>query len=211
MICERVLEAVRSNHAELLIIGTQGKTEVGRMALGSIARRLLAKAPCPVMTIPPDAELWLQWAGCWRTVLAATDFSPASIGALKCAHQAALRRLITLHVSGCQKERDCSNCRGRLRFIAPFNESHTVPVEHLVISGSAGEVIADCAQKYAVDLIVLGSPANELAEEDLETSTILQVISNVSCPVLCVPVMHCAESTIALIQEVAFTQEVAFA
>lgn len=203
-ICERILEAVRNNHADLLIIGTQGKTEAGRMALGSIARRLLAKAPCPVMTVSPDAEPSLPWAGCWRRVLAATDFSPASIAALKCAHQAALRQLITLHVSGCQREGDCSSCRGRLRFLAPFNESHTVPVEHLVISGSAGEVIADYARKYAVDVVVLGSPANELSEEELNTSTVLQVISNVGCPVLCVPEMHRHNSAAACIGEVAY-------
>jgi hypothetical protein len=35
--------------------------------------------------------------------------------------------------------------------------------------------------------VVLGSPENELAEEDFATSTVLQVISKVKCPVLCLP------------------------
>ena len=42
------------------------------------------------------------------------------------------------------------------------------------------------------DLVVLGSPVNELAEADLYTSTVLQVISKVSCPVLCVPYVPAA-------------------
>jgi nucleotide-binding universal stress UspA family protein len=203
-ICERILEAVKNRHADLLIVGTQGKSEAGRMALGRVARRLLAKAPCPIMTVSPDAEASLPWAGCWRRVLAATDFSPASIEALRCAHQLALRQLIALHVSGCKRESDCSSCLGRLRFIAPFNESHTVPVEHIVISGNAGEMIAEHVRKFGVDLVVLGSPANELAEGDLETSTVLQVISSVACPVLCVPQMGQFATPNHLIREVAF-------
>ena len=205
-ICERILEAVKNSDADLLMLGTQGKTEAGRVALGKIARRLLAKAPCPVMTVSPGAEASLPWAGCWRRVLAATDFSTASISALQCAHQLALRQLIALHVPGCpgDSDRDCSCCKGRLRFIAPFNESHTVPIEHVVIPGNAGETIAECAQKYGVDLVVLGSPANELAEEDLETSTVLQVISSVTCPVLCVPATHRSIENADVIQEVTF-------
>ena len=203
-ICERILEALRYHKADLLIIGTRGKTEAGRLALGTIARRLLAKAPCPVMTVSPYAESSLPWAGCWRRVLAATDFSPASIAALTSAHQSSLRQLITLHVSSCQSEEKCSNCRGKLRFMAPFNESHTVPVEHHVISGNAGEIIPEYARKFDVDLIVLGSPTNELAAEDEAMSTVLQVIANVSCPVLCVPFRQHTPTAKDLIEEVAF-------
>jgi hypothetical protein len=38
--------------------------------------------------------------------------------------------------------------------------------------------------------VVLGSPENELAEEDFATSTVLQVISKVKCPVLCLPLVE---------------------
>lgn len=37
------------------------------------------------------------------------------------------------------------------------------------------------------DLVVLGSPENELSAEDFILSTVLQVISRVACPMLCVP------------------------
>jgi nucleotide-binding universal stress UspA family protein len=74
----------------------------------------------------------------------------------------------------------------RLRFVAPFNESHKVPVEHIVASGSAGKVIAEYAEKFGADLVVLGSLENELAEEDF---AVLQVISKVKCPVLCLPLV----------------------
>jgi nucleotide-binding universal stress UspA family protein len=187
IVCERILQAMSEHHAELLLLGTRAKTEAGRVALGTVARQLLARSRCPIMTISPDALNSLPWAGCWRRVLAATDFSPASIRALHCAHQVALRQLVLLHVPRGENGLEDVRCLERLRFLAPFNESHTVPVEHIVASGSAGKVIADYAEKFAADLVVLGSPENELAEEDFATSTVLQVISKVKCPVLCSP------------------------
>jgi len=75
----------------------------------------------------------------------------------------------------------------RLRFLAPFNESHTVPVEHVVAPGEAGAVIAEQADRMHADLVVLGAPVDELQDEDFATSTVLQVVANVNCPVLCVP------------------------
>jgi nucleotide-binding universal stress UspA family protein len=187
IVCDRILQTITEHHAELLLLGTRAKTEAGRVALGTVARQLLARSRCPIMTVSPDALNSLPWAGCWRRVLAATDFSPASIRALQCAHQVALRQLVLLHVPQGEKGIDDLRCLERLRFLAPMNESHTVPVEHVVTSGSAGTLIADYAEKFGADLVVLGSPENELAEEDFATSTVLQVISKVKCPVLCLP------------------------
>ena len=188
IVCDRILQAVKDYKADLLVLGTGAKTEAGRVALGTVARQLLARSRCPILTVSPDAAKSVPWAGCWRRVLAATDFSPASIRALQCAHQVALRQLILLHVQEGEPEAGGAHCRERLRFLAPFNESHTVPVEHIVEVGNAADLINHYAQKFAVDLLVLGSPERELAEEDFHLSTVLQVISKVPCPVLCLPV-----------------------
>jgi nucleotide-binding universal stress UspA family protein len=188
IVCDRILQAVKDYKADLLVLGTGAKTEAGRVALGTVARQLLARSRCPILTVSPDAAKSVPWAGCWGRVLAATDFSPASIRALQCAHQVALRQLILLHVQEGEPEAGGAHCRERLRFLAPFNESHTVPVEHIVEVGNAADLINHYAHKFAVDLLVLGSPERELAEEDFHLSTVLQVISKVPCPVLCLPV-----------------------
>jgi nucleotide-binding universal stress UspA family protein len=87
-----------------------------------------------------------------------------------------------------------------LRFLAPFNESHTVPVEHIVAAGDAGERIVEYARKFAVDLVVLGSPEGELTEQDLYTSTVLQVVARIGCPVLCLkpPTLADSKTQVAL-------------
>jgi nucleotide-binding universal stress UspA family protein len=188
IVCDRISQAVKDYHVDLLVLGTRAKTEAGRVALGTVARQLLARSNCPILTISPDAVKTLPWAGCWGRILAATDFSPASIRALQCAHQVALRQLILLHVPEGEGEPESAHCQERLRFLAPLNESHTVPVEHIVELGKAADLICQYAKKFAVDLLVLGSPTRELTEEDFHTSTVLQVISKVRCPVLCLPV-----------------------
>jgi len=187
VVYERILQAIRDHNADLLVVGTRARTGIGRAALGTVARRLLAKAGCPVLTVPPEADAQLHWAGRWRHVLVATDFSDASLSALGHAQRIADEQLIVLHAATSEKAGICKDHLEQLRYLAPFNESHTVPVEHIVMAGEAGEVISEQARKFRADLVVLGSPVNELKDEDFHTSTVLQVISGVSCPVLCVP------------------------
>ena len=187
VVFERILQAVIDHHADLLVLGTRAKSKAGRVALGTVARQLLAKAPCPIMAISPDVDATLAYAGRWPCVLAAADFSAPSLSALQTAHQMAHSQLVALHVSRATGGHSCSNCLERLRFLTPFNESHTVPVEHIVAAGEPGQLITEYAQQFHADLVVLGSPENELTEEDFPSSTVLEVISNVTCPVLCVP------------------------
>ena len=187
VIYDSILQAAIDHQADLLVLGTHATAKIGRAALGTVARRLLATAPCPILTVPPAANSNIASAGDWNNVLVATDFSDASLNALSRAQAIVRRQLIVLHVTDEPASSSHQRHLERLRFLAPFNESHTVPVEHVVAAGEAGEVIAEHADRLHADLVVLGSPIDERDDEAFETSTVLQVISNVSCPVLCVP------------------------
>jgi nucleotide-binding universal stress UspA family protein len=48
---ERIAQAARARKADLVVIGTHGRTGVARLFLGSVASRVLAVAPCPVLTV----------------------------------------------------------------------------------------------------------------------------------------------------------------
>lgn len=187
IICERILQAAADHHADMLVLGTRATAGAGRAALGTVARRLLVSAPCPILTVPPAASANLSHVGHWERVLVATDFSKASLSALGHAQRIAGSQLFVVHVAKEAARKGRERHLEKLRFLAPFNESHTVPVEHIVTEGEAGKVIADHANRLKADLIVLGSPINELKDEDFQTSTVLQVVAEVSCPVLCVP------------------------
>jgi nucleotide-binding universal stress UspA family protein len=48
---ERIVRAARSKRADLIVIGTHGRTGLARLFLGSVAGRVVATATCPVMTV----------------------------------------------------------------------------------------------------------------------------------------------------------------
>jgi hypothetical protein len=75
----------------------------------------------------------------------------------------------------------------QLRILAPFNESHTLPVEHLVASGEVTVAIASLAEKMHPDLLILGAPAVGIDSGHLDHSTVYHAIAESRCPVLLVP------------------------
>ena len=48
---DRILRAARSTRADLIVLGTHGRTGLGRVILGSVAARVVAAARCPVLTV----------------------------------------------------------------------------------------------------------------------------------------------------------------
>jgi nucleotide-binding universal stress UspA family protein len=187
VVCERILLSLRDHKAALLVLGTKAITGAGRVALGKVTRELLAHAPCPILTVAPDNPQKPRDFSRWNNVLAATDFSLASLSALHYAQSVAGSHLIVLHSARCGRHLDCPNCLERLRFLAPFNEMHGVPVDHVVTGGDPATIIIDAAERLNPDLIVLGAPSPLHQENEFETSTVVRVISAVPVPVLLVP------------------------
>jgi nucleotide-binding universal stress UspA family protein len=48
---DRIVRAARSTRADLVVLGTHGRTGLGRFFLGSVASRVVTLAPCPVLTV----------------------------------------------------------------------------------------------------------------------------------------------------------------
>ena len=48
---DRIVRAARSTRADLIVLGTHGRTGLGRVFLGSVAARVVTLAPCPVLTV----------------------------------------------------------------------------------------------------------------------------------------------------------------
>jgi nucleotide-binding universal stress UspA family protein len=48
---EAIVQAARGKAADLILIGTHGRRGAGRFFLGSVAARVIATAPCPVLTV----------------------------------------------------------------------------------------------------------------------------------------------------------------
>jgi nucleotide-binding universal stress UspA family protein len=48
---DRIVQAARAKHADLVVMGTHGRTGFSRFLLGSVASRVVATSPCPVLTV----------------------------------------------------------------------------------------------------------------------------------------------------------------
>jgi len=46
-----ILGTARETGCDLIVMGTHGRTGVGRLLMGSVAEAVLRKAPCPVLTV----------------------------------------------------------------------------------------------------------------------------------------------------------------
>ena len=58
-----ILEAARESGAGLIVQATHGRRGLRRWLLGSVAEAVARQAPCPVLTIPPDARPLVRMDG----------------------------------------------------------------------------------------------------------------------------------------------------
>lgn len=48
---DQIVRACRSSRADLVVVGTHGRRGLPKFLLGSVAERVVATAPCPVVTV----------------------------------------------------------------------------------------------------------------------------------------------------------------
>ena len=53
----QILAEAEEFGADLVVVGTAGRSGVGRVLLGSVAERVFAKAAVPVMLVRPTADV----------------------------------------------------------------------------------------------------------------------------------------------------------
>lgn len=51
-----IVDVAKECHADLIVMGTHGRSGLSRLILGSVAEHVLRHAPCPVLTIKPGTE-----------------------------------------------------------------------------------------------------------------------------------------------------------
>ena len=51
-----IVHLAAEEHADMIVMGTQGRTGLEHLLLGSVAERVVRTAPCPVLTVRPDID-----------------------------------------------------------------------------------------------------------------------------------------------------------
>jgi len=198
--------------AELLVMGTHGRSGFERFLLGSVTEKVLRKASCPVLTVPrrhPDAVPATPVL--FKQILCPVDFSDCSMQALNYAMslaQEADAHLTVLHVMAHEmavtddaysaillndregladfRERREADARQRLKQAVPETVAAYCSVETMVSSGKPSREILRIAAERQSDLIVVGVHGRGAADLMFFGSTTNHVVREATCPVLTV-------------------------
>jgi nucleotide-binding universal stress UspA family protein len=182
---------------DLIAMGTRGRSGFQRFMLGSVTEKVLRKASCPVLTVPPHVSS--ERPVLERPfILCPVDFSKASARALQYA--ASLARdtdgqLTILHVielpADDLEHPDLESYRA-VRFedatlslagtIAGLSE--TCKVRPLVLAGQPYKEILRVASEQQADLLVMGVQGRGAIDLALFGSTTHHVVRQGECPVL---------------------------
>ena len=53
---EEIVAVAAEEHADMIVMATQGRAGLERFMLGSVADRVIRRAPCPVLTVRADVH-----------------------------------------------------------------------------------------------------------------------------------------------------------
>jgi len=195
-IWEVVSGLIKEKEIDLVVLGTRGRTGLGRAILGSVAEQILRQSPCPVLTVGPHVNLWSDEYAKMREILYATDLTADSPTAAPYAISLALENqahLVLLHVIEDGKAGDLVDSpevvdvkERKLQQLVTEQAGLWCDPTYIVEQGPAAEKILDVAKRRHTDLIVMGArPAKGLATH-LNIGTVHNVVSQATCPVLTV-------------------------
>lgn len=183
---------ITGHDVDLLVLGTTGRTGLGKVLLGSVAEEAIRESPCPVLTVgprvPSEETIKLD------TILYATDFSTDSLLAVPYALSFAETfhaRLTLLHVIEGLPESpylDAQMARVHLNELVEHHFELASASEARAEMGSPADMILEVARETASDLIVIGARgAGALARLATHFGSIAhKVVSRAACPVLTV-------------------------
>ena len=202
---EIVLQAERLS-ADLVVLGTHGRSGFDRLLLGSVAEKVLRTSRVPVMTVPPLVpDIVPAGRDPFRRILYATDFSAGSEEALRYAASLAQHgtaQLTIIHVvepfpvgrdpmvgssfdvAAYQADRE-KHARTKLRWLA---ESLRLgcDTDDVVTTGKPYSEILRVAGERQCDLIVLGVHGRNALDRLVFGSTTEHIVRRAMCPVLTV-------------------------
>jgi len=189
---QTLLQLAHQRDADLIVAGTQSKSGVERLVLGSTAEKLIRNAKCPVLTIGPNAVWPAEGPMAFRCIVYATDFSTQAAKAARyalafAAHSGA--RLCCCHVENTEAEvpavraETAADFTDALRHLLPDNADGCTP-EFFIEHGDPADGILRLADKVGADLIVLGPRKASFWLKYVDHGLTPSLLAEARCPVM---------------------------
>ncbi|HMF97762.1 MAG TPA: universal stress protein [Vicinamibacterales bacterium] len=197
-----IVRAAAEIRADMVVVGTHGRSGFDRFALGSVTEKVLRKARCPVLTLPPGAARTTDTVR-YRQILCPTDFHDSSNQAIDFAIWLALKmeaRLTALHVvdapeleeppsapahelTAVRQQQHAAATRVLHESVARY-QALPVDLRELVLVGKPHREIVRAAIDGHADVIVMGARGRGPMDFGLFGSTANQVVRQATCPVI---------------------------
>ena len=201
---EEVIAAARAEEADLIVLGTRGKSGLAHVLLGSTAERVIRTAPCPVLAVHMEAgdESAEQTGVLLERILVPVDFSDCSLDAIEYAALVAGRTKASvklLHVLEPvsygldftlihkeERERTRERYSQRLAELSAALSTAGLSSDSLIRGGLPVDSILDEARTWRGDLIVMGTHGRRGIAHALNGSVAEAVLRRAQCAILAV-------------------------
>jgi nucleotide-binding universal stress UspA family protein len=188
--------------ADLLVMGTHGRSGFDRLMLGSVTEKMLRNAPCPVLTVPSRVSGVPATPIQFTRILCPVDFSPSSFKALQFAESLAEEtdaHLRVMHVlepasvfepvpmgGGGAPPVDPDASAAALRHlrgaITKDARIYSQVTETVTVGKAYREILREAAEQRS-DLIVIGAHGGRVGSGAFGSTT-NHVVREAGCPVL---------------------------
>lgn len=202
----QICDVAREHKADLIIMGTHGWTGFNRVVFGSVAERVIQRAPCPVLSIPdrsPDETADRHSISRQpRHVVLPIDFSDCSMEAyeyavqvakwfdtsftLLCAIEPPSYSLDFTLTHPLQDKSHREKIETRLQELTALLANKGLTIQYELVEKPSVEAILEASSAQKADLLIMGTHARKGLSRMLLGSTTAQVLQHSSCPILTV-------------------------
>lgn len=187
------------NRADLVAVGTHGRSDLGAIIMGSVSRRATTRLDIPVLVLRASATL----SAPPRRILVAVDGSPASDEAVEEAGSIAAQfgaAVLAVHVrplvaaEGAAFVEPEPEAEATLERATAALEARDLDVRaESLVHWRAGRGIADAAERFDADLVVLGSRRPSALTGLVAGSVAHEIVHHLRRPVLLAPRTRAAQ------------------
>ncbi len=199
-----ITDQARALGADLLVMGTHGRSGFQRLLLGSVTERVMRTAECPVLTVPPRAvDSVPRSPVAIERITCGVDFSDASAHALTFAASLAglcQATLTVVHVlellpdtsdlgsfdMSAYRASRFDDAKARISTLLTPAITASCRTQELLIGGKPGREILRVAADQQSDVIVLGTHGRAVVERLFFGSAAAHVVRHATCPVITV-------------------------
>ena len=201
----QIVLRAQAQPADLIVMGTHGRSGFNRLLLGSVTEKVLRMAPCPVLTVPKAAPAMTASAVVFKRILCALDYSPSALKALQYALELGRQSdgcvTVLYALEYLDPEEPCEHVdfdirkrrqhfvdHARQRLLAQLAQEPTTwcEIEPVVAIDRAYKAVLRHAAASKVDLVVMGAQGTAGLELMVYGSNTQHVVRAATCPVLTV-------------------------